>query len=90
MSRSDFASTRPRRKTTIIDRSPQQRLALPGFLLGNGDSASDPDAEVVWNLEIRDRIRAVDEGRVIGIPYADVMREQSQDWLRDDPLRQGG
>jgi hypothetical protein len=58
-----------------MDRSPQQRLALPGFLLENGDSASDPDAEVVWNSEIRDRICAVDEGRVTGIPYADVMRE---------------
>lgn len=58
-----------------MDRSPQQRLALPGFLLENGDLASHPDAEVVWNSEIRDRIRAVDEGRVTGIPYADVIRE---------------
>lgn len=35
----------------------------------------DPDAEAAWDSEIRDRIRAVDEGRVTGIAYEDVMRE---------------
>jgi hypothetical protein len=58
-----------------MDLSRQQRLALAGFLLENADSASDPDAKAVWDSEIRDRIRAIDEGRVTGIAYADVMRE---------------
>jgi hypothetical protein len=58
-----------------MDLSPQQRLALPGFLLENADSASDPDAEAVWDSEIRDRIREIDEGNVTGIASADVMRE---------------
>jgi hypothetical protein len=58
-----------------MDLPPQQRLALAGFLLESADAASDPDAEAAWDSEIRDRIREVDEGRVTGIAYADVMRE---------------
>lgn len=52
-----------------------QRLALAGFLLENVNKASDPEAEAAWNSEIRDRIREVDESRVTGIAYADVMQE---------------
>jgi len=58
-----------------MDLPPHQRLALAGFLLENVDAASDPDAETAWNSEIRDRIHEIDEGRVTGIGYADVMRE---------------
>jgi hypothetical protein len=55
--------------------SPQQRLALPGFLLENADSASDPDAEAAWDSEIRDRVRTIDEGGATGIAYAEVLQE---------------
>jgi len=58
-----------------MDLPPQQRLALASFLLESADAALDPDAEAAWDSEIRDRIRAVDEGRVTGIAYEDVMRE---------------
>ena len=58
-----------------MDLPPQQRLALAGFLLENVDPGSDPDAEAEWDSEIRDRIREIDEGRVKGIPYAEVMGE---------------
>lgn len=34
-----------------------------------------PKAQAAWDVEIYDRIRAVDEGRVTGIAYADVLRE---------------
>ena len=54
---------------------PRQRLALASFLLESADAASDPDAEAAWDSEIRDRIRAIDEGNVTGIAYSDVMRE---------------
>jgi putative addiction module component (TIGR02574 family) len=54
---------------------PQQRLALAGFLLENLEAASDPEAEAAWDSEIRDRIREIDEGRVAGIGYAEVMQE---------------
>ncbi len=52
-----------------------QRLALAGFLLEGAEAAPDPEAESAWESEIRDRIQAVDEGKVTGIPYEDVMRD---------------
>ena len=58
-----------------MDLSPRERLALASLLIESADEASDPDAEMAWDSEIRDRIRIIDEGRVIGIPYAEVMRE---------------
>jgi putative addiction module component (TIGR02574 family) len=58
-----------------MDLPPHQRLALASFLLESADAALDPDAEAAWDSEIGDRIRAVDEGRVTGIAYEDVMRE---------------
>ena len=52
----------------------RQRLALAEFLLESADAAADPEAEAAWDSEIRDRIRAIDEGRVTDIAYEDVMR----------------
>jgi hypothetical protein len=54
---------------------PRERLALASFLLESADTASDPDGEAAWDSEIRDRIREIDEGRVTGVAYADVMQE---------------
>ena len=58
-----------------LDLPPNQKLALAGFLLESADLPSDPEAESAWDSEIRDRIRAVDEGRVVGVAYEDVMRK---------------
>ena len=57
-----------------MDLSPRQKLALAEFLLESADAPADPEAEAGWDSEIRDRIRAIDEGRVAGIAYEDVMR----------------
>lgn len=57
-----------------MDLSPRQKLALAGFLLESADAASDAEAEAAWDVEIRDRIQAIDEGRVVGVSYEDVMR----------------
>jgi len=57
-----------------MDLSPHQRLVLAEFLLESADAAADPEAEAGWDSEIRDRIRAIDEGRVVGISYEEVMR----------------
>jgi putative addiction module component (TIGR02574 family) len=57
-----------------MDLPPRQRLALAEFLLESADEMVDPEAEAAWDTEIRDRIRAIDEGRVTGIAYEDVMR----------------
>ena len=53
---------------------PRQRLALAGLLLESTDAAADPEAEAAWESEIGERIRAIDEGRVTGVTYEEVMR----------------
>jgi putative addiction module component (TIGR02574 family) len=57
-----------------MDLPPRQKLALAEFLLESADAAADPEAEAAWDSEIRDRIRAIDEGRISGVAYDDVMR----------------
>ena len=57
-----------------MDLSPRQKLALAEFLLESADAVIDPEAEAAWDGEIRDRIQAIDEGRVVGVSYEDVMR----------------
>ncbi len=57
-----------------MDLPPRQKLALAEFLLESAEAAADPEAEAAWDSEIRDRIRAIDEGRVAGVSYEDVMR----------------
>ena len=61
-----------------MDLPPRQKLALAEFLLESAESQADPDAEAAWDSEIRDRIRAIDEGRVAGVPYEDVMRSAEE------------
>ena len=50
----------------------RQRLALAELLLGSGDAVAEPEAETSWDAEIRDRVKAIDEGRVTGVAYQDV------------------
>ena len=57
-----------------MDLSPRQKLALAEFLIESADAATDPEAEAAWNSEISDRIRGIDEGRVTGVAYEDMMR----------------
>jgi len=58
-----------------MDLPPPERLALASLLIESAGAACDPEAEAAWDSEIRDRIREIDEGRVTGIAYADVMQE---------------
>ncbi len=53
--------------------SRRQRLALAGFLLEIDEPGSDPEVEAAWEQEILERIKAVDEGAVSGVPYEEVM-----------------
>ena len=57
-----------------MDLPRHQQLALAEFLIESADSAMDLEAESAWDSEIRDRITAIEEGKVVGISYADVMR----------------
>jgi putative addiction module component (TIGR02574 family) len=57
-----------------MDLPPRQKLALAEFLLESAEAAADPGAEVAWDAEIRDRIRAIDDGRVTGVALDEVLR----------------
>lgn len=57
-----------------MDLSPCQRLALAELLLESVKTVNDLGFGIVWEIEIRDRVRAIDEERVTGVSYEDVMR----------------
>ena len=61
-----------------MELAPRQKLALAEFLLESAEAAADPEAEAAWDSEIRDRIRAIDEGRVAGVSHEDVMRSAEE------------
>jgi putative addiction module component (TIGR02574 family) len=50
-----------------------QRMSLVRLLIELDDPGSDADVEAIWEAEIEDRVRAVKEGRVEGIPYEEVL-----------------
>ena len=51
---------------------PEARAALAGSLLDSLDEPLDLDAESAWEAEIAARIREIDEGKVILIPWAEA------------------
>ena len=55
-----------------------QRLTLARLLIELDDPGSDADIEGAWDEEIRARVRAVEEGRVEGIPYEQVLARVDQ------------
>jgi hypothetical protein len=50
-----------------------QRLALARFLIEMDDPSAEEDVDRAWDAEIRERVRAVEEGRTKGIPYDEVL-----------------
>ncbi len=58
----------------VLELPLRHRLALAELIIESAEGAADANADAAWESEIRDRIRAVDEGRASGIAYADAMR----------------
>ena len=54
-----------------------ERLVLAHQLIESADYAEreEDDVSPAWELEIQDRIRAIDEGRVVGYSYEAVQQE---------------
>ena len=50
-----------------------ERLALARLLIELDDPGSNTDLAGAWEAEIQARVRAVNEGRVEGIPYEEVL-----------------
>ena len=60
-------------KNQAVQLSRAERLALVSLLLALDEPEPIPEVEAAWDEEIRARLRAVQEGRVEGIPYEEVL-----------------
>jgi putative addiction module component (TIGR02574 family) len=60
-------------KDQVIQLSRPERLELICLLLELDKEGPNPEIEAAWEEEIRARVRAVEEGRVNGIPYEQVL-----------------
>jgi putative addiction module component (TIGR02574 family) len=58
--------------------SPEARAALAGSLLDSLDEPLDRDAESAWEAEVASRVRQIDEGKVILIPWAEARARMAQ------------
>jgi putative addiction module component (TIGR02574 family) len=61
----------------IVDLPRHQRLALIRLLLDLDRPGTSDEIESAWDAEIRARVRAVDEGRAVGIPYDLIKKEMA-------------
>ena len=58
--------------------SHEQRLHLASLLLELDEDSRETSTSAEWEQEILARIRAVDEGEVIGISLEEVMRDAEE------------
>ena len=54
--------------------SRQERLTLANRLLSDDEDSDAPEIEAAWEEEILARIKAIDDGTAMGIPYEEVIR----------------
>ena len=68
-----------REATELLEKAlrlpPKARAALIVSLIESLDGTSDEDAEVAWQAEIDRRARALDEGDVKLVPWAEARRQ---------------
>lgn len=61
----------------VVELPRHQRLALVRLLLDLDQPGSNTDVDGAWDEEIRARVKAVDEGRAVGIPYEQIKKEMA-------------
>jgi putative addiction module component (TIGR02574 family) len=61
----------------VVELSPRERLTLMRLLLDLDQPPKGEEIEKAWDQEIRARVRAVDEGRVSGIPHDQIKQEMT-------------
>jgi putative addiction module component (TIGR02574 family) len=61
----------------VVELPRHQRLALIRLLLDLDQPRTDSGVESGWDEEIRARVKAVDDGRAVGIPYEQIKREMA-------------
>jgi putative addiction module component (TIGR02574 family) len=61
----------------IVELPRHQRLALIRLLLDLDQPGTSEEIERAWDEEIRARVKAVDEGRAVGVPYEEIKKEMA-------------
>lgn len=61
-----------------LNLSKRQRLVLANLLLEVDEAGEEVVSDRTWEAELQDRIRAIDEGSVEGLPYQNVMEEAAR------------
>jgi putative addiction module component (TIGR02574 family) len=61
----------------VVELSRRERLTLMRILLDLDQPPKGDAIEQAWDQEIRARVKAVDEGRVSGIPYDQIKQEMT-------------
>jgi putative addiction module component (TIGR02574 family) len=56
----------------VVELSGRERLTLMRLLLDLDQPSKGAEIEKAWDQEIRARVKAVDDGRVSGIPYEQI------------------
>jgi putative addiction module component (TIGR02574 family) len=56
----------------------QERLTLVRLLLDLDHPSNDAEIANAWESEIRARVKAVDKGRVSGVPYEQSKKEMTR------------
>lgn len=54
--------------------SQEERLALANRLLSDDDDTDSSAIEAAWEDEIVSRIKAIDDGTAVGVPFEEVLR----------------
>ena len=66
----------------VVDLPRHQRLALIRLLLDLDRPDSGEEIDAAWDAEIRARVKALDEGRVTGLPYDQIKKEMAERFSR--------
>ena len=61
----------------IVGLPRHQRLTLIRLLLDLDQPGANNEVDAAWDEEIRARVKAVDDGRAIGIPYEQIRKEMT-------------
>jgi putative addiction module component (TIGR02574 family) len=70
-----MAKTLERIAQEVATMTRQERLTLVRLLLDLDQPVNGDEIAHAWDSEIRARVKAVDEGRVSGIPYDQIKKE---------------
>jgi putative addiction module component (TIGR02574 family) len=62
----------------VVELPRHQRLALMRLLLDLDQPGTSEDVERAWDDEIRARVKAIDEGRAVGISYEQIKKEMTE------------